>query len=255
MFSRRRIAALAVAAILSLYLAGCSESPDASSSNAESSTSEASLSAEAAPANESSSTAEQNPPITANSSEVVNSIGSKDSAASPGAEKTTPADVLRLGETKATDDYELTITSAGWQDEVYPNTDSGQTYMYFADEDGKSYYVVEFTYKNLGDSFYQMKSIAGGTTTEQSIKFNDKYAYGVDVYDPDVSSLFTSAITYSIEPFDTKRFYLIASVADEIRESFKCADLTWQFNKIETSDGENYTVLSDVAGNYTAHFE
>ena len=153
-------------------------------------------------------------------------------------------ETLEVGETKSTDDFELTIESAEWTDEVYPDTSQAAgSYMYFADEEGSSYYLVKFSFHNLMGSFYEFQDTPA--TYQVVYIFNDKYQFPTKIYDPEVTGLFTSAICYSCEPLATNTYYVIASISDEIRNSMDSGKLAIQLKKIQLTDAEHYQVTND----------
>lgn len=159
------------------------------------------------------------------------------------------ATTLSVGETKATEDYELTILSAEWADEVYPDTSqTSGSYMYFADEEGKSYYVVKLSFHNLMSGFYAFEDHP--QTTEQQFTFNDKYQFAAAVYDPEVTGLFTSGICYGVEPLDTRTYYIVASVSDDIRNDMTSGQLSFKLRQITVTDAEHFNLEDGYIGNY-----
>ena len=181
----------------------------------------------------------------------ADSIGAGEASSNDSSSKAVEpeAETITIGETKVTDDYELTILSAEWADEVYPDTSqTAGSYMYFADEEGKSYFLVKFSFRNLMSHFYDFQDHP--VTTEQQFVFNDSYQFAAAVYDPEQAGLFTSGICYSVEPLDTRTYYIVASISDDIRNNMQSGQLSFNLKRITATDAEHYTVDDDYMGKY-----
>jgi len=125
---------------------------------------------------------------------------------------------VAVGETFSTDNYEITLTSVEWVDEIYPPDTSGY-YRYYQNEENNTYLLVKGYYKNLWTDFTEPH-----WATEAKFVFNDKYnieAQIEDIQDGKMSS------SYAINPMETSEIYIWASVSDEMKDSTTTAKLIW----------------------------
>lgn len=140
---------------------------------------------------------------------------------------------IAVGEAVSGDGYTFTVNSFEFKDEVYPSDTSGY-YTYWQHEDDHDYLVADVTYVNDGTE-YQV--VGAATAALISIGENNYNA----TIETDGGSRTSS--TYSIDPKDTGRVIVLASIPDAAREEGAEVKLTWAFPK----DGSlmNYRFSND----------
>ena len=203
--SVRSVIICVIAAVaLCIGLAGCgadSKSAASSSSAAE---------AESSASSDSSKSSENVAKITDNTTKKTES--------SSGSSSSSGAKTFALGDTIATENYEITLSTAEWVDEIYPPDTSGY-YRYYEDEEGKTYLVVKGSYKNLWTDYTEPH-----WATEATFVFNDKYNLKAQIEDIENGAMSTS---YAIDPMETCEIYIWTSVSDEMKDSMTKAELVW----------------------------
>ncbi|MBP3894117.1 MAG: DUF4352 domain-containing protein [Atopobiaceae bacterium] len=128
---------------------------------------------------------------------------------------------ISVGETVSGDGYTFTVNSFEFRDEIYPSDTSGY-YTYWSHEDDHDYLVADITYTNDGTEY---QSPAASTAALFSIAGNN--------YNPtiEVDGGSRMSRTYTIDPKDTGRVIISASIPDAAREEIGEVSLVWVFPK------------------------
>lgn len=126
---------------------------------------------------------------------------------------------IAVGEAVNTDSYSFTVDSFDYHDEVYPSDTSGY-YTYWEHVDGHSYLVADVTYTNQGTD-YQVP----GYSTQAILKVGENnYEASIETDGGNRTSA-----SYSIDPKDTARIIIVASVPDAAIEEGGEVKLIWSF--------------------------
>lgn len=223
---------IAVFVVLSVSLVGCGSQKQADSTgNLSSDTSSTSKESTASTITESSVSEQSASTQSDNTAKIEDKTSTKDdsssetskseNAKSESSSSTTKSEnvkVVNLGETIVTDNYEITLTSAEWLDEIYPPDVSG-FYRYYEDEDGKTYYLIKGTYKNKWSDYTEPH-----WATEAKLTFNNKYNFDCQIEAIQDGKMSTS---YPINPMESCEIYIWASISDEIKDSTTATKLIW----------------------------
>ncbi len=127
---------------------------------------------------------------------------------------------LNLGDSVKLEFVEFTLQSASWSDTIKPTvTDS--FYSYKADEENESYFWLCGTLKNIAGESYDVEDIVA------EIVFNDKYTYQAKLIADDGGSDFYGN---QVKPLGSVKFYIYASVPDEVRDIYTTATVKFGFN-------------------------
>lgn len=126
---------------------------------------------------------------------------------------------IAVGEQVTGDGYSFTVDSFEFQDEVYPSDTSGY-YTYWEHEDDHDYLVADVTYTNEGTEY----QVPGGATAALLTIGDNKYNATIETDGgPRTSS------SYSLDPKETGRIIVLASIPDAAREEDAEIKLTWAF--------------------------
>ena len=128
---------------------------------------------------------------------------------------------ISVGETVSGDGYTFTVNSFEFRDEVYPSDTSGY-YTYWQHEDDHDYLVADVTYTNDGTEYQGPAVATAALLTVGENKFNATI---------EVDGGSRTSNTYTIDPKDTGRVIVLASVPDAAREEGAEVTLTWAFPK------------------------
>lgn len=153
---------------------------------------------------------------------------------------------INVGETFTIPDmFEVTLGSAEWTTIVEPS-DTSNFYTYHDEQEGKSYYVIHGTLKNIGTETFRL---GGGVTVHlsASMKMNGKYDIDANVEVDDGSSFASD-----IEPLISKPLLIVASASNEIKDAFEGCEVTLTARK-PREDGVWHSD-DDPVGEYVASF-
>ena len=121
-------------------------------------------------------------------------------------------------------DVEIQLDSAQWGEEVKPSNTSGY-YNYASNTDGEKYFYIWGTVKNnKGENIDLHYSL------NIQYLFNDKFSYGTSIYGEEKDGTGIRNYETTIKPLEKKRFVIIASVPDEVKEIFDHCVVTIGFN-------------------------
>lgn len=157
--------------------------------------------------------------------EVISKVESDD---------TTSFHEISFGETQTLDFVEFTIDGASSGDEIKP-ANPQNVYTYESDLDGEKYIYIYGTIKNIsGDQFEFADNMYAKMT------FDDKYNYRASII-ADEDGSFSYIYAY-LDPLKSERFYIIASVPDEMENQYSKVNVKFGF--AENFDGE-YNIQED----------
>lgn len=208
---RTTVPVVAFCCCLALSASACSSSNSAGNSGAQTtSESESSQSKDSADSTSSSSKE-------SGGTSVIADNTSKNGSSNSSADAATTIKAA-LGEPVTNENYEFSLTSAEWVDEIYPPDTSGY-YRYYQDEEDKTYLLIKGTYKNLWSDFTEPN-----WATSASIKVNDKYNVDAQI---EVVQNGSMSVSYAIDPLEESEIYLWASVSDEMKEAAESVKVVW----------------------------
>lgn len=127
---------------------------------------------------------------------------------------------LSYGETESTDFVEITIDKIGIAQEIKP-TDTSSVYSYLSDKDGEQYIYLTGSMKNTGTESYGIENIKSDIILDGNYKyvaFLKADNGGNDFYND------------TLKPFGKDKFYIVASVPDELIEKFESVEVRFGFD-------------------------
>ena len=111
-----------------------------------------------------------------------------------------------------TDFVEIVIDGASYGDEIKPDNPQ-RVYSYMSDQDGEKYVYLYGTIKNVSGETFEF---ADNMFAE--LVFDDKYIYSGSITADEGGDF--SYIYASLKPLKSEKFYIIASIPDELEEQY-----------------------------------
>ena len=156
------------------------------------------------------------------SSDVVNKVGDANRPASSEADKPdTQFAKVNFGDTITTDFTEMTIDTAETAQELLPSDTSG-VYSYIPDQDGETYFYLLGTIKNTAGDSYSVEDM------NIVISFDNKYNYTGYIAADDGGNDFYGDY---VKPFGSVKYYMYASVPDELINSYTTCTIRFGFHE------------------------
>lgn len=126
---------------------------------------------------------------------------------------------IKFGETLPLDFVEMSVLNSSWSDTIKP-TDTSFVYSSMADQDNESYFWISGNLKNISGDKYNVENIVA------EINFDEKYNYTAYLIADDGGSDFYGS---SVKPMKSVKYYIYASVPDEIKNSYSTAKVIFGF--------------------------
>lgn len=136
------------------------------------------------------------------------------------AEETDTA-VINFGEQISLPFVEITIDGASVGDEILPDHPK-QVYRYSGDVEGEKYFYVYGTIKNISGNQFEFAS-----NTFAAMCFDDTYNYDAQIT-ADEGGTFSYIYGY-LDPLKSEKFYITASVPDELIQQYTHVDVKFGF--------------------------
>lgn len=142
---------------------------------------------------------------------------------------------MNLNETVKNEFMEVKFDSLTYTKELNPSDTSQNYYRYYEEQDGKQYFYLDGTVKSL--SGY----LSNPCNSVARIIFDDKYNYDASVYietDNNLSNF------YSIDPLTSCRIVIVASVPNEVIDSYSSVDILWGMTEdFGATSSDQYTPI------------
>lgn len=135
---------------------------------------------------------------------------------------------INFGEQISLDFVEITIDGASSGEEIKPDNPD-RVYRYSSDQEGEKYVYLYGTIKNISGNKYEFADNMYAKMT-----FDDKYNYNANIT-ADEGGTFSYIYAY-LDPLKSERFYITASIPDELAEQYKKVEVKFGF--AENFDGE-----------------
>lgn len=142
---------------------------------------------------------------------------------------------ISLGQTVTTDDYELTLESVEWTEEIREQISSNTSWTASAaNNGGEVFLAIKGTFKNLGSDAYAFSAI-GVTGT-----VNDKYKLEGSI----------KSNKSTVGPLSTESIYVVLPTSNEMKETFQIGMITLDVRATEPYGTSGYT-HGDTIAKYT----
>ena len=128
---------------------------------------------------------------------------------------------VNFGEKIPLDFVEITIDGASSSKEMKPDNPKS-VYRYSQEQDGKTYFYLYGTIKNTSGEQYEFAQ-----NMYVSFTFDGKYNYDGSIT-ADEDGSFSYIYAY-LEPLESEKFYIVASVPDELIESYQNVEVKFGF--------------------------
>jgi hypothetical protein len=128
---------------------------------------------------------------------------------------------LNFGDTISNDFIEMTINSASTSQELLP-TDTSSVYSYMSDKDNETYFYIMGNIKNVGGDSYSVEDM------NIQFTFDNKYNYTGYIAADDGGNDFYGD---HVKPFGTVKYYMYASVPDELINSYSTCKVQFAFHE------------------------
>lgn len=126
-----------------------------------------------------------------------------------------------LGDKIALDFVEMTLDKITSAEEMKP-TDTNGVYSYMSDKEGEKYFYLFGTIKNIGAESYSVENIVA------EVLIDDKYKYNAYIKADDGGNDFYGDY---VKPFGSVKYYLYASIPDELMAQYKTATISFGFSE------------------------
>jgi len=133
---------------------------------------------------------------------------------------------VNFGDTITTDFIEMSIVKASTSQELKP-TDTSSVYSYFSDKDDETYFYITGDIKNIGGDSYSVEDM------NIQLTFDDKYNYTGHIAADDGGNDFYGDY---VKPFGKVKYYMYASVPDELIKSYSTCTIQFAFHDNCKSD-------------------
>ena len=134
---------------------------------------------------------------------------------------------INFGEQISLDFVEITIEGASSGDEIRPDNPQS-VYRYMSDNEGEKYVYLYGTIKNISGNQYEFADNMYAHMT-----FDDKYNYSANIT-ADEDGGFSYIYAY-LDPLKSEKFYIIASIPDELADQY--AQIKVKLGFAENFDG------------------
>ena len=159
---------------------------------------------------------------------------SQHTQATEATEETVNCQTINFGELQTLDFVEFTIDGASSGDEIKPDHPQN-VYSYSPDQDGEKYIYIYGTIKNVSGNQFEFADNMFAKMT-----FDDKYNYRANIT-ADEDGSFSYIYAY-LDPLKSEKFYIVASVPDEMASQYNKVEIKFGFAK--NFDGE-YNIKED----------
>ena len=134
-------------------------------------------------------------------------------------QKTYPLHTIGVGDTIRNDTVVITIDQVGSADQLLPSDPTGYIYMTQPDKENETYFYATGTIKNISG---ETVSIGG---LYSRLEFDGKYHYDATIRQDIDGDFFFGPI----KPLETIRYYVFASVPDEMADSYTTCKIQFAF--------------------------
>ena len=138
-----------------------------------------------------------------------------------------------IGDSIALDFVEISLLEYCCTEEILPSDTSG-VYSYVADEEGEQYWCLVGNLKNTHGEEYDVEDMVA------ELCFDNKYTYKAHLKADDGGNDFYGN---NVKPLDSVKFYIYASVPDEMIEAYSSCTVKFGFN--ESFSGSYYDDFED----------
>ncbi len=139
---------------------------------------------------------------------------------------------ISIGQTVTTDDYELTLESVEWTEEIREQISSNTSWCTkAADNGGEVFLAIKGTFKNLSANEYFIDGI------EVTGTVNDKYNLKGSV----------KSNKFTISPLSTESIYVVIPTSNEMRDAFQNGTVSLNVRETELQDTGGYIKRDTIA--------
>lgn len=128
------------------------------------------------------------------------------------------AQKINIGDTITLDFVEMSVLNTDWSSTIKPK-DTSSVYSYMSDQDGETYFWISGNIKNTSGEKYDIENI------EAEIIFDNRYTYSAYLIATDGYSFYDNYVN----PLKTVKYYIYASVPDEVREMYSTCQIKFGF--------------------------
>ena len=160
---------------------------------------------------------------------ALSACGSKDDPVATTTEQKENAitfESVNVGSRIKKDYIEMSFEQAGTADSILPSNPTELFYSTFPDEENKTYFYVTGTVKNTGANAFMINNIFC------NLEFDGKYNYSASIKVDTGNDFYTS----NIDPLATEKYYIFASVPDEMISSYSTCKVQFAFHNNMKSD-------------------
>lgn len=139
---------------------------------------------------------------------------------------------ISIGQTVTTDDYELTLESVEWTEEIREQISSNTSWCTkAADNGGEVFLAIKGTFKNLSANEYFIDGI------EVTGTVNNKYNLKGSV----------KSNKFTISPLSTESIYVVIPTSNEMRDAFQNGTVSLNVRETEPQDTGGYVKRDTIA--------